>query len=99
MIEDSIGPGEPDEIGTCASVAMERCDWRRKVHRETEQMLKNMLSEEAELYSLSVGLSINRSQDSTSESPSSPSTHPVSHRPLSTLKTGKIHVLLSTRTS
>jgi len=49
IIEDSIGPGAPDEVDICASVAMGRYDWRRKDDRETEQILKNIQSGEAEL--------------------------------------------------
>lgn len=41
-IEDSIGPGAPDGIDVCASVAMERCDWRRKDGLKTEQILTNI---------------------------------------------------------
>ena len=43
-IEDSTGPGSPDGTDICASVAIVRCDWRRKNDLETEQILTNILS-------------------------------------------------------
>ena len=45
-IEVSIGPGAADGLDILASVAMERCGWRRSDGRETEQILTNILSEE-----------------------------------------------------
>lgn len=44
-IEDSTGPGVPDSVDICVSVATDRCDWRRKDSLETEQILTNILYE------------------------------------------------------
>ena len=57
-IDDSIDPGESDGTDIRESVAMGRWEWRRRDHRETEQILTNILSGEAEL--------CNRSHDGTS---------------------------------
>lgn len=58
MIDDCIGPGEPDGIDICRSVAMGGWERRRRDRRETEQILTNIQSGEAELSS--------RSHDGTS---------------------------------
>lgn len=42
-IEDSIGPGVADGLEAGASVAMERCGWRKRDGRKAEQILTNIL--------------------------------------------------------